>query len=185
LQRWAQQLDRLSQCLERNAKDLTKNDAYCRACQALDELEQRLAKSGMQKQCPVCQGKNSARCSACKGNSSSQGFVRGGGRGGHKAGRGTAGDWRGATLRERGTERLGEVVPDQERDGRLSVVSPSISTEEDAESALRFKEKFADFVEQAEADLDLESVPLAYREYLRRYFTAIRQDEQESEAEEP
>ena len=36
-------------------------------------------------------------------------------------------------------------------------------------------------VQKVEDDLSLESVPLAYRDYLRRYFTAIRPADEVSE----
>ena len=40
-------------------------------------------------------------------------------------------------------------------------------------------------MQKAEADLDLESVPVAYRDYLRRYFNSIRPQETPEPAEEP
>jgi len=40
-------------------------------------------------------------------------------------------------------------------------------------------------VQKAEADLDLDSVPVAYREFLRRYFNSIRPQEAAKAPDEP
>ena len=69
-----------------------------------------------------------------------------------------------------------DVVSGQENDGRSTSI-PAVSNREDARSAQQFRDLYADMVRKAEADLELEAVPVVYREYLRRYFRAIRPQE--------
>ena len=177
----SQALQRLSQTLKRNRDDLERNDVYSRARNTLDELERRLAQmKGRQQKCSVCQGKNSSQCAACRGNGGQRFVQRGNNakKGGLKAGIGTAANWRGGGLSEHNEQRLPTLVPDQERDGPLTTVSKQTSTDEKAESALTYKEKYLDLVRQAEADLALEEIPLAYRDFLRRYFSAIKPEDE-------
>ena len=52
-----------------------------------------------------------------------------------------------------------------------------VSPDERARSSKKYAELYAEFVQMSEADLDLESVPVSQREYLRKYFNAIRPKE--------
>ena len=52
-----------------------------------------------------------------------------------------------------------------------------VSPDEKARSSKRYAEMYAEFVQMAEADLDLESVPVSQREYLRKYFNSIKPKE--------
>jgi hypothetical protein len=180
-QRLSESLDKLGQQLRQNAGELCENDKLCRACSALDELEQRLAQlKSSSSPCSVCQGRNAEHCAACQGGrTAQQSFVQsksGAGRGGLKAGRGTAENWLSGKLGDREIGRVPEVLPDREQGGPQTVVSQTLSADEKADSALAFREKFAEFVQQAEADLELEDIPLAYRDFLRRYFAGIKPD---------
>jgi hypothetical protein len=186
--RLSESLDKLCEQLRQNAGELCENDKLGRACSALDELEQRLAQlKSNSAQCSACQGHNSQQCSACQGGrAAQQSFVQsksGGGRGGLKAGRGTADNWLSGQLGAREIGRVPEVLPDRETGGPQTVVSQTISANEKADSALEFREKFAEFVQQAEADLELEDIPLAYRDFLRRYFAGIKPEEADKATE--
>ena len=174
----AESLDNLSSVLERNQRDLKQSDSLCRACDRLDELERRLA--GMKKQCSVCKGQKRGQCQACNGSGA---FVQrpGGKKGGLKAGWGTAGNWLGGKLTDQKEQRLPDVVADRERNGTSTSFSV-VSKEERAQSALAYQERYAKLVQKAEADLALEDVPLAYRDFLRRYFSAIKPEEPQEES---
>ena len=76
--------------------------------------------------------------------------------------------------------RVPDVVSARETEGRTTSFS-AVSHDEEGEAAQQFRELYADLVRKAEADLELESVPVAYREYLRRYFRAIRPAEDDSD----
>ena len=68
----------------------------------------------------------------------------------------------------------------RERAGASTAYSV-ISSRENARSAQEMHEQFAEMVRKAEADLALEQAPLAYRDFLRRYFRAIRPNEEPSD----
>jgi hypothetical protein len=94
-------------------------------------------------------------------------------KGGLRAGWGTASRWDGGKLHESQEQRLPVLAETPENSGELSV-TPTISPDERAASAQEFKEIYANMVRKAEADLELETVPAALRDYLRRYFVAIK-----------
>lgn len=185
-QELAKALQRLSKLLDKNADDLKKSDALCRACSSLDQLEQMLSRMSNNNQCRVCGGKNSGNCPACsggksqfvrQGSSSRKGGLKAGNgnkKGGLKAGSGTADNWMGGALAGRNSQRLPVLASDAERGGPLTTISKTVSADERAESALAYKKKFAEFVQKAEADLALEEIPIAYRDFLHRYFRAIK-----------
>jgi chemotaxis protein histidine kinase CheA len=151
LKRYAEQMkqasERLSQC---------DNAGQCRSM--LDELKRRM---------------NSAR----KGSGKKPGFCdgdgEGGGKGGLKAGWGSAAKWDGGSIKPRDEERTPELASTQERPG-MSNTFKILSPDEKAQSARTYEELYAEFVHKAEADLDLDAVPLSQREFLKRYFRAIR-----------
>jgi hypothetical protein len=156
-------LKRLSECLKKNSCKLKRCDSLCRANRLLDSLKQ-------------CLG----QCKGCK-NGKGGGFVRSGNRkGGLYAGWGTAPDWGGGGLTNQREQRLPDVVEPEERAG-LSTVHEATSPDERARSSQDYRERYAELVRKAEADLSLELVPAAYREYLRRYFVAIRPQEKTEE----
>ena len=203
----AKSLQDLADQIEQCRDDMKKNESLCEASNALDDFERRLAqtKSDQQeeKKCSACQGKDSKNCSACQGGTKPGGgarqFVRRGGngkksgqrsrggkKGGTHAGTQTAPNWFGGKLSNRQIGRLPTMVPDKEGDGPSTNVSQSISNNEKDASELQFKKKYAELVQKAEADLALEDIPIAYREFLKRYFQAIKPVEtEEKETEEP
>jgi hypothetical protein len=133
----------------------------CRRSSALDELKRLMN-----------------QCHGCKNAKDGDGFCQNPGdrKGGHKAGWGSAAKWDGGSITKANEDRNPDMVNPQERSGAnttFHVVSP----DEKAASARKYEEQFAEFVAKNEADLDLESVPVAYREYLRRYFNSIRPKE--------
>ena len=107
---------------------------------------------------------------------------KGGGKGGLKAGWGSAAKWDGGTMKEGNERPTAEIASVQERQG-ANTTFHTISPDEKAVSGKSYKELYAEFVLKSEADLDLESVPVAYRDYLRRYFKAIRPAEAAPEPE--
>jgi hypothetical protein len=75
-------------------------------------------------------------------------------------------------------------MADAREQAGTSTALPIVSKEEQALSGQDFREHYANLVRKAEADLALEDVPIAYREYLRRYFVAIRpQDDNQDEGD--
>ena len=153
----AEALNRLAMLLQKNAQCMKQCDGCSRASSLLDLLRQRLSRMGC--------------CSNCNGPGS---FVRGSNKkGGLKAGWGTADQWGGGSLTPGGEERMADVVAAQENPGEQTVY-PTILPREEARSTQEYRERYADLVQKAEADLALERVPAGLRDYLRKYFTAIR-----------
>ena len=70
-----------------------------------------------------------------------------------------------------------DVVNPIEQNGVQSTYQV-ISNNEEGASTLSYKELYAEMVQKAEADLSLETLPVAYRDYLRRYFVSIRPPEE-------
>ena len=156
----AEALRRLSRCLQGNCDDLQRCDGLCRTSFLLDELKRRLGKCG--------------RCGSGEGPAA---FVRrNSGKGGLRAGWGTADNWAGGALGNEHEQRLPVLAETRERAGSSTAFSV-VSKEERARSAQEYRELYAELVQKAEAYLALESVPVAYREFLRRYFVAIRPPE--------
>jgi hypothetical protein len=122
-------------------------------------------------------------CASCQGGSRfvlGPGLNQGAQRGGFEAGRGTMENWQGGALAENDEQRAPDTVDAPEQQG-TSDAYRVVSPRERARSGQSYAEIYAEFVQKAEADLDLESVPLAYREYLRRYFRGIQPPEEAGE----
>jgi hypothetical protein len=165
----ADALRRFASALAENADQLREYQSCYRASSLLDDLMRRLNRCGS---CSACGG---AGCSACGGDGSgAAAFIQRNDKpGGLRAGWGTAADWTGGAVEAAPEQRLPTLAEIRETAG-IETTYPAVSTDERAESALDFKEVYAELVRKTEADLDLEMVPVAYREYLRRYFRAIR-----------
>ncbi len=165
LRRWAEEL-------ERNADKLKECDGLCRACDLLDELKRKL---GRPSDCQNC-----GRCAKCQGNGPAAFVRRSNKKGGLKAGWGSAEKWNGGAVEDRDEQRMPALADTRERAGASTAYSV-ISSRENARSAQEMHEQFAEMVRKAEADLALEQAPLAYRDFLRRYFRAIRPNEEPSD----
>lgn len=164
----ADSLNKFANRLRENADDLKQCDGLCRSCELLDDLKRRLSQC---KRGGSCKDGQCGQCARCNG------FVRRNGKkGGLKAGWGTADSWTGGGLNPGKENRLPAVAQTRERNG-ASTSYTVVSREERADSALDYKDLYAEMVQKAEADLSLETVPIAYREFLRRYFLAIRPQE--------
>ncbi len=172
-QRLSDSLRKLSETLQKNAKELDEYAKCFRAGSMLDELCKRLG------QCAQCAGCSNG-CAACRGSGAL--VLRSDKKGGLRAGWGTAENWGGGLLGGEFEQRLPDVLSIRETAGANTSYA-SVSTQEEAESALDFKAVYAEMVRKAEADLDLEMVPIAYRDYLRRYFRAIKPEEDFPEGE--
>ena len=168
----AEALRRLASSLDQDADQLRRYQSSSRARNLLDELRRRLNQCSS---CSSCSGREGG-CSACAGNGSAAFVRRNNKKGGLRAGWGTADDWSGGTVDPAGELRLPDIAETRETAG-IDTSFTIVSTDEDAESAVDFKSVYADLVQKAEADLDLEMIPVSYREYLRRYFRAIRPQE--------
>ena len=166
----------LSKSLKKNANKLRKGDGNCRSRSMLDRLSKKLSKCKGGKCCGKCGN------GQCEGDCDGGGFVlKNQKKGGLKAGWGTAPKWGGGKLAQ-ADQQLEQAVDDPaEGVGELSVL-PTISNDERARSGQEYREMFANMVRKAEADLDLEQVPPAYRDYLRRYFVSIKPADLEPEA---
>ncbi|MBI5862940.1 MAG: hypothetical protein HZB38_00220 [Planctomycetes bacterium] len=160
----------LSNTLRKNASKLRRGDGQCRSRSMLDRLSQKLGK---------CKGGKCGKCGngKCNGDCDGEGeaafVMRNNKKGGLKAGWGSADKWKGGKLDKGAEERQGAEEEVAEGAGDLSVV-PTVSNDERANSAQQVREAFANMIRKAEADLDLENVPLSHREFLRRYFVSIK-----------
>lgn len=167
----ADALQRLSQQLGQNVNDLRRCDRTCKTRSLLDDLQRRLNRCR-----GCCKGPGKCRgCASC-GQGPGEGWgMRGGpgGKGGLRPGWGTAADWRGGGLENKDEQRLPVLAETRDRGGSSTSFS-AVSKEERARSAQEYRELYAELVRKAEADLNLDAVPVSYREYLRRYFVAIR-----------
>ena len=171
----ADALQQFADQLQQNADMLRQSDNLSRAMHLLEQFQQQMNRSG---QCSGCAG----GCSACQGGGLG-GLVRrpgngqrpgqGAGKGGLRAGWGSARDWQGGAAADADEKRLPTMAQTHETDG-VSTSYTIVSNDERAESGLSYEELYAELVHKSEADLELESVPVAYREYLRRYFGAIK-----------
>jgi hypothetical protein len=152
-------MKRLSEQLKKNSKSMKQCDNCNRSSSLLDMLKRSMNQ---------CKGGNCNKPGLCQKPGDKPG--------GLKAGWGSAAQWNGGALAKTDETRDPDIADTQERNGENSsytVVSP----DERAESGLSYDEIYADFVQKTEADLDLESVPLACRDFLRRYFNSIRPEE--------
>ena len=168
----ADALRRLASSLDQDADQLRRYQSSSQARNLLDELRRQLNQCSS---CNSCSGRQGG-CSACQGNGPAAFVRRNNKKGGLQAGWGTADDWSGGTVDPAGEMRLPDIAETRETAGTDTSFT-TVSTDEDAESAVDFKSVYADLVQKAEADLDLEMIPVSYREYLRRYFRAIRPQE--------
>lgn len=161
----AEALKRFAEQVRRNAERLRQADRLGRAGNSLEELQRRLGRMGL-------------------GQRPGPGLVRGPGasKGGLRAGWGSMEEWGGGKLAE-GGESLPELSDPKEGPGEISMLS-SVSPNEEATSAQPLRERYIDLVRMAEADVDLEEVPVAYRDYLRQYFVSIRAGLEAEAAEE-
>jgi hypothetical protein len=175
--RLADSMSELSRKLQKNSESLKQCDKLCRSCNALNQLQQRLNQC---KSCRSCKDGKCGTCASCRGNN----FVRrNNGKGGSKAGWGTAETWLGGQLSRAEGQHTPTLAETKEQGGRQTTFSVT-ERDERADSALRHKEVFAEFIQKAEADLSLESVPVAYREFLRRYFDSIQPKDRDGGEEE-
>jgi hypothetical protein len=160
---------RFGENLKKNSTKLRNCDSRCRTRSALDRLAQKLSqcRGGKCGQCNKCGNK------LCQGNCG-RGLGRfGQGKGGLRPGFGTADRWTGGALAPTPEQRFGDEVDVEETDGEQTTHT-TVSPDERAAAAQREKELYIELIRKAEADLALESVPPAHRDYLRRYFLAIR-----------
>ncbi len=172
----ARALKRLSKSLNSNAKNLRKCDSLCRSRSLLDDIARRLS------QCKGGKCGNCAKCGDGKCNGNCAAFVRNSDKkGGLRAGWGTASKWNGGRLSEDAEQRLPVLAETPETAGEISV-TPTVSPDERADSTQDFKDMYVEMVRKAEADLELETVPPALRDYLRRYFVAIKPSEDRAES---
>ena len=183
-------LQELADALRKNADALKQAEQMNKARRMIDDLERDL------NECKACSGCKNG-CSSCQGGGQGQqpgqGQGQGSGRfvrnsdkkGGLKAGWGSAENWKGGNMGDETDRRMPDVASTKETHGTDTSYS-TISKEEKATSAQDFNELYAEIIRKAEADLELERVPIAYREYLRRYFRGItpQQDQDEDEVEE-
>jgi hypothetical protein len=147
------ELKKLSKCMSKNACTLKRCDRVCRSCNMLDALKQRLG-----------------RCGACK---SGRFVCRNAAKGGLRAGWGTMANWTGGALSNQHEQREADVIDPAEQEG-MQTSHTTVSPQEEARSTQDYRERYAELVRKAEADLALEVIPAVYREYLRKYFVAIR-----------
>jgi hypothetical protein len=162
----------LAEALKRLAEQMEKNADKMGQCDKMGDYQEMLERL-------------KRMMNQCKGNGDKPGFGDGegdgeggrrAGKGGLKPGWGTAAKWDGGSLTKQGEQRMPDLATPQERPGMSStfqVVSPN----EKAQSGKKYEEMYAEFVQKSEADLDLDSVPVACRDYLRRYFNAIKPQE--------
>jgi hypothetical protein len=162
-------LKRLSEQMKKNAGKYQKSDRLSKQKSLLDELKRRMNKN----KCEGCEN----GCSECEG----EGFCENPGdkpgkhakKGGLKAGWGSAAKWDGGKIAKGDEKRTPDLTDLQEQQGHSSTFQV-VSPDEKAKSGKRYEELYAEFVQKAEADLDLENMPVSQREYLKRYFKAIR-----------
>ncbi len=173
-EKFAESLCKWANALDKNLDDLEECDGLCRCRSMLDDLLERL--NGYKK-CKQCNGNCNGKCSG------SGAFVKySNKKGGLKAGWGTATSWRDGSLSDQKGQRAPKLAATREGPGTSTSFSV-VSKEERAASGQDYKDLYAEMVQKAEADLSLEAVPVAYRDFLRRYFLAIRPQEAAAESE--
>ncbi|MBL1216233.1 MAG: hypothetical protein D8M59_01920 [Planctomycetes bacterium] len=161
-------LRRLAEQIEQDSKQLSNADSTRQAQSMLEQLERLINKEG---QCSGCK----EGCASCQGNSFVKGNKKGpgAGKGGLQAGRGSMSQWKGGGLQDTDEARQPGQTNVPEQNG-TSTRFNIVSQQESATSGMTYEQMYAELVHQAEADLNLETLPFAYREYLRRYFVAIK-----------
>lgn len=167
----AEALRRLAEQMEKNADKFRQCDNLGRGKSLLDMLKRRMS------ECSSCSGCKEG-CPACLATGPRAG------KGGLKPGWGSAAKWDGGSITKADEKRAPDVASVIEGPG-VSTSFPIVSPDERAQSALKYEELYAEFVQKAEADLELDSVPVAYRDYLRRYFNSIRPEEAARAADGP
>lgn len=154
----SQSLRKLSKSMCKNGKSLRQSDRLCRNRSLLDELARRLG---------------NCKNGQCSGEGDGSNFTKNSNRkGGKNAGWGTAANWAGGKLSGEKSANAPEMDDPAEGAGEVSVL-PTVSPDERAASGQDFKEMYTQMIRKAEADLELESVPAAMRDYLKRYFVSI------------
>ena len=199
-QRLSGSLADLAEALRQNAEALRQAEQMNKAMQLVDDLQRQLneckACAGCKNGCASCQGQGSGQ-NPGSGTGQGQGWGNGLGngqrsnafvrqsdkKGGLKAGWGSAQRWNGGEMSDANDRRMPDVAATKETHGTDTSYS-TVSKDERALSAQEFNELYAEMIRKAEADLELERVPIAYREYLRRYFRGITpqldQDDEET-----
>jgi hypothetical protein len=165
----AKALKRLSEQMKNNAGKYSKSDSLAKHKKMLDELRRKMNKK--------CNGD-------CDSDEDGDGFCNNPGnkpgnnarKGGLKAGWGSMAKWDGGKKNKGDEKRVGEMSDAQENQGENTTFQ-MVSPDEKARSTKQYAEMYAEFVQMAEADLDLESVPVSQREYLRKYFNSIKPKE--------
>jgi hypothetical protein len=157
----AEAMKRLSEQLKKNCQNMKQCDRCSRCSSILDELKRRMN-----------------QCSGCKGNKPGDGMCQnpGANKGGEKPGWGSAAKWDGGALAQNDETREADLADVAENNGENSSYT-MVSPDERARSAIAYEDLYAEFVQKTEADLNLDNVPVAYREFLRRYFNSIRPQE--------
>ena len=194
-QRLSGSLADLAEALRQNAEALRQAEQMNKARQLVEDLQRQLneckACSGCKNGCASCQGQGSGQM---PGNGLGQNPGQGNGKanaafvrqadkkGGLEAGWGSAQRWNGGEMSDMNDRRMPDVAATKETHGTDTSYS-TVSKDERALSAQEFNELYAQMIRKAEADLELERVPIAYREYLRRYFRGItpQQDQDDEE----
>lgn len=155
--------DRLSEAMRKFAKRLRENadrlsqcDSLCQASGALSELQNRIGRAGSRR----------GWASAFMRRESDK-------KGGLRAGVGTADTYSDGLLDAQGIGTTPDLVTPREGAGASTRITTT-SRDERARSGQELMDQYVEMMQRAEADLDIESVPISYREFLRRYFVAIR-----------
>lgn|GEM_PF-2113465 len=168
----AEALKRLSEQMKKNAGKYQKSDRLSKQKSMLDELKRRMNQNkcqGCEEGCEQCEGEGFCDKPGDKPGKHAK-------KGGLKPGWGSAAKWDGGKLAKGDEKRTPDLTDLQEQQGHSSTFQV-VSPDEKAKSGKRYEELYAEFVQKAEADLDLENMPVSQREYLKRYFKAIRPTE--------
>lgn len=173
----ADALSRLADAFQQSAEQLHQCDGVAKACSLVDQLQRRM------NACKSCGHCGKPGCSVCQGAGGNPFLANNNRKGGLKAGWGTAANWSGGALEARKEDRLPTLAETQERSGASTGYS-TVSKDERAVSGQEYKDLYVEMIRKAEADLALDDVPVAYREFLRRYFAAI-QPQEDTGASEP
>ncbi len=152
--RLAEAMRKFAKRLRENADRLAECDGLCQASGALGELQSRIGRAGSR------QGWAFMRRESDK-------------KGGLRAGIGTADTYSDGQLDAQGIGKTPDLVTPREGAGASTRITTT-SRDERAQSGQELMDQYVEMMQRAEADLDIESVPISYREYLRRYFVAIR-----------
>ncbi len=154
--RLAEAMRKFAKRLRENADRLAECDGLCQADGALGELQSRIGRAGSRR----------GLASAFMRRESDK-------KGGLRAGIGTADTYSDGQLDAQDIGKTPDLVTPRESAGASTRIITT-SRDERAQSGQELMDQYVEMMQRAEADLDIESVPISYREYLRRYFVAIR-----------